>query len=43
MRALQKKDMFTAGVRTDDDIRAVLRARVDHRLSPGRHLQDGRQ
>jgi choline dehydrogenase-like flavoprotein len=29
LRALQKKDMFTAGVRTDDDIRAVLRARVD--------------
>jgi choline dehydrogenase-like flavoprotein len=29
MRALQKKDMFTEGVRTDDDIRAVLRARVD--------------
>ena len=29
LRALQKKDMFTAGVRTDDDIRALLRARVD--------------
>ena len=29
LRALQKKDMFTEGVRTDDDIRAVLRARVD--------------
>jgi choline dehydrogenase-like flavoprotein len=29
LRALQKKDMFTAGVRTDDDIRNVLRARVD--------------
>ena len=29
MKALQKKDMFTEGVRTDDDIRAVLRARVD--------------
>ena len=29
LRALQKKDMFTAGVRSDDDIRAVLRARVD--------------
>jgi Bacterial regulatory helix-turn-helix protein, lysR family/GMC oxidoreductase len=28
-RALQKKDMFTEGVRTDDDIRAVLRARAD--------------
>jgi choline dehydrogenase-like flavoprotein len=27
--ALQKKDMFTEGVKTDDDIRAVLRARVD--------------
>ncbi len=29
MRELQKKDMFTENVRTDDDIRAVLRARVD--------------
>ncbi|WP_029585777.1 GMC family oxidoreductase [Bradyrhizobium sp. URHD0069] len=29
LRALQKKDMFTAGVETDDDIRALLRARVD--------------
>src|SRR4029077_6592510 len=29
LKALQKKDMVTAGVRTDDDIRAVLRARVD--------------
>jgi choline dehydrogenase-like flavoprotein len=29
MRALQKKDMFTANVRTDDDIRDILRARVD--------------
>jgi choline dehydrogenase-like flavoprotein len=29
LRALQKKDMFTAGVESDDDIRAVLRARVD--------------
>ena len=29
LRALQKKDMFTSGVRTDDDIRALLRARVD--------------
>jgi choline dehydrogenase-like flavoprotein len=26
---LQKKDMFTAGIDTDDDIRSVLRARVD--------------
>jgi choline dehydrogenase-like flavoprotein len=26
---LQKKDMFTADVKTDDDIRAILRARVD--------------
>ncbi|MGY4600833.1 choline dehydrogenase-like flavoprotein [Bradyrhizobium sp. GM22.5] len=41
MRALQKKDMFTSDVRTDDDIRAILRARVDTRLSPRRHLQDG--
>src|SRR4051812_16386753 len=29
LKALQKKDMFTADIRTDDDIRAVLRARVD--------------
>ena len=29
LKALQKRDMFTAGVRTDDDIRAVLRGRVD--------------
>jgi choline dehydrogenase-like flavoprotein len=29
MKALQKKDMFTANVQSDDDIRAVLRARVD--------------
>ena len=29
LRALQTKEMFTAGVRTDDDIRAILRARVD--------------
>jgi choline dehydrogenase-like flavoprotein len=29
LRALQKKEMFTAGVDTDDGIRALLRARVD--------------
>lgn len=29
MRSLQKKDLFTEGVKTDDDIRAILRARVD--------------
>jgi choline dehydrogenase-like flavoprotein len=29
LRALQKKDMFTSGIKTDDDIRALLRARVD--------------
>jgi choline dehydrogenase-like flavoprotein len=29
MRALQKKDMFTEGVRTDEDIRNILRERVD--------------
>jgi len=29
LRALQKQDLVTSGVRTDDDIRAVLRARVD--------------
>ena len=29
LRALEKKDLFTQGVSTDDDIRALLRARVD--------------
>lgn len=29
LRALQTKDMFTANVRTDDDIRVLLRERVD--------------
>jgi choline dehydrogenase-like flavoprotein len=29
LRALQKKDLVTAAVKTDDDIRALLRARVD--------------
>src|SRR3984893_11987141 len=29
LRALQKKEMFTAGVQTDEDIRKVLRERVD--------------
>ena len=29
LRALQTKDMFTANVRSDDDIRALLRNRVD--------------
>jgi choline dehydrogenase-like flavoprotein len=29
LRALQKKEMFTAGVHGDDDIRRLLRARVD--------------
>ncbi|MHC2253969.1 choline dehydrogenase-like flavoprotein [Bradyrhizobium embrapense] len=29
LRALQQKDMFTSDVRTDDDIRNVLRARSD--------------
>ncbi len=29
LRALQKKDMFTEGVRSDDDIRSLLRQRVD--------------
>jgi choline dehydrogenase-like flavoprotein len=29
LRALQKKDMVTSGIDTDDDIRALLRARVD--------------
>ena len=29
LRAIQKKDMVTSEVKTDDDIRAILRARVD--------------
>jgi choline dehydrogenase-like flavoprotein len=29
LRALQKQDMFTAGVETDDEIRNILRARSD--------------
>ncbi|HEY2247014.1 MAG TPA: choline dehydrogenase [Bradyrhizobium sp.] len=29
LRALQKKDMFTSDVKTDDDIRNILRSRVD--------------
>ena len=29
LRALQTKDMFTSDVKTDDDIRAILRNRVD--------------
>ncbi len=29
LRSLQKKDMFTSDVKTDNDIRAILRARVD--------------
>ena len=29
LRSLQKKDMFTADVKTDDDIRVILRNRVD--------------
>ena len=29
LRSLQKKDMFTADVKTDDDIRKILRDRVD--------------
>jgi choline dehydrogenase-like flavoprotein len=29
LKALQKRDMFTADVRSDDDIRALLRAHVD--------------
>ncbi|WP_315729682.1 MULTISPECIES: GMC family oxidoreductase [unclassified Bradyrhizobium] len=29
MRGLQTRDLFTADVKTDDDIRAILRARVD--------------
>ncbi|WP_164936771.1 hypothetical protein [Bradyrhizobium vignae] len=29
LRALQTRDMFTANVRTDEDIRSILRQRVD--------------
>jgi len=29
MRSLQTRDLFTSGVHTDDDIRAILRSRVD--------------
>jgi len=29
IRALQKQDLFTADVKSDDDIRAILRARSD--------------
>ena len=29
LRALQKQDLFTSDVKTDDDIRAILRARSD--------------
>jgi choline dehydrogenase-like flavoprotein len=29
LKALQTRDLFTAGVESDDDIRAALRARVD--------------
>jgi choline dehydrogenase-like flavoprotein len=29
LRSLQKQDLFTSGVTTDDDIRAILRARSD--------------
>ena len=29
LRSLQKKDMVTSAVKTDDDIRNILRARVD--------------
>jgi choline dehydrogenase-like flavoprotein len=29
LKALRKQDLFTAEVRTDDDIRAILKARVD--------------
>jgi choline dehydrogenase-like flavoprotein len=42
LRSLQKMDMFTSAISNDDDIRALLRA-GRHRLSPGRHLQDGHQ
>jgi choline dehydrogenase-like flavoprotein len=34
LRALQKKDMFTSGVEADDDIRALLRERVDSVYHP---------
>ena len=34
------RDLFTANVNTDDEIRDVLRRRR-HRVSPGRHVPDG--
>ena len=34
LKALQKKDLFTADVRSDDDIRSILRARVDTLYHP---------
>ena len=44
LRALQQKDMFTAkACKTDDDIRSHPARARRHRLSPGRHLQDGRR
>ena len=38
----RERDMFTADVRSDDDIRAVLPAPRRHGLSSGRHLPHGR-
>ena len=43
LKALQTADVFTAGVESDDDIRNVVARARRYRLSPGRHLQDGRQ
>jgi len=37
LKALQKKEMYTEGVHTDDDIRSLLRQARRYRLSPGRH------
>jgi choline dehydrogenase-like flavoprotein len=44
LRALQQKDVFTADVRTDDDIRNILRSRVDtvyHPVGTCRMGRDG--
>ena len=43
LRALQKKEMFTEGVHSDDDIRNLLRARVDTVYHPVGTSQNGRQ
>jgi choline dehydrogenase-like flavoprotein len=41
LQALQKKDVFTAGIRTDDEIRAILRQRFDTLYHPVRSCKMG--